>query len=167
VFLLISDTAAPFGPSPGRVISGKENAPPGPSERQDEVVSFDNLADNPSYLLICHRAQHERQLRHGAFINKKSALHFEHIMDRSVSDSAQSTDSGIILNDLLEQSTETGAQNDLSRLFRLEGRSIVCASANIVCYIGVLTRSSDWRIGRTRNRPGAHTFAIWRGRGGH
>ena len=52
-------------------------------------------------------------------------------MDRSTSGGAQSTDSGIAMSESPDQSTVTQLQNDLSRMFRLENRSIVCASANI------------------------------------
>jgi hypothetical protein len=100
-------------------------------------------------------------------MNTRSALHFEETMDRSTSDGAQSADSGIALSDSLDLSPETQPQNDLSRLFRLENRSIVCTSANIVRYTTSLTMLSDWWIGRTRHRSGADPSTIRGGRGGH
>lgn len=65
-------------------------------------------------------------------MNTELALYFEQTMDRSTSNGAQSTDSGIVLSESPDQPTATQPQNDLSRLFRLENRSIVCKSANIV-----------------------------------
>lgn len=81
-------------------------------------------------------------------------------MDRSTSDSAQSADSGIVLSDSPDQSTDLQSHNDLSRLFRLEDRSIVCASAHLVRYEKLLTLFSDWRTWRTRHGSGSNTPAI-------
>lgn len=100
-------------------------------------------------------------------MNTKSTLHFEDTMDRSTNGDAQSTDSGIALSETPDQSTVTQPQNDLPRMFRLENRSIVCASARIVRYTTSLTMFSDWWIGRTRYGSGADPFTIWGGRGGH
>lgn len=53
----------------------------------------------------------------------------EPTMDRSPSDDARSADSGVVLRDTPYQTDESDrlqTQSDLSRLFRLENRSIVC-----------------------------------------
>lgn len=91
-------------------------------------------------------------------------------MDQYSSDGTQSVDSGIIVNNLLIHSTEsqrTQTQNDLTRMFRLEDRSVVCASDLAACYTALLTVVSDWRIGRTRYGPGADASSIGRGRDRH
>lgn len=100
-------------------------------------------------------------------MNTESTLHFEHTMDRSTSDGAQSTDSGIALSETPDQSTASQPQNDLSRLFRLEDRTVVCTSADIVRCSTLLTMFSDRWIGWTRHRSGADPSTIWGGRGGH
>jgi hypothetical protein len=58
-----------------------------------------------------------------------SAAVIEPIANRSVSDGARSVDSGVVLSNPLDQSDEydqTQAQHDLSKLFQLESRIIVC-----------------------------------------
>lgn len=117
--------------------------------------------------MICFTTHHEQHFRLGNFMNTKSRLHFEHTMDQSTSDGAQFTDSGIVLSETPDQSTVTQSQNDLSRLFRLENRSIVCTSANIVIYTTPLTIISDWWFGRTRHGSSADPFTIRGGCGGH
>lgn len=128
---------------------------------------LDSLVDDSSYSMICFTTHHEQHFQLGNFMNTKSRLHLEHTMDRSTSDGAQSTDSGIVLSETLDQSTVTQSQNDLSRLFRLEKRSIVCTSANMIRYTTPLTIVSDWWIGRTRHGSSADPFTIRGGRGGH
>jgi hypothetical protein len=58
-----------------------------------------------------------------------SAPATERIANRSVSDGVRSVDSGVVLGhavDQLDQSNQTQSQHDLSKLFRLESRTIVC-----------------------------------------
>lgn len=86
-------------------------------------------------------------------------------MDRSSSDGDQSVDSGVVVGDPPSQHTQP--QSDLSRLFRLENRTIVCRCAlNALCVL-VLTMFSDWWIRRTRDGSNTDSSAIGRGRGCH
>lgn len=57
------------------------------------------------------------------------SLNSEPTMDRSPSDDARSADSGVVLRDTRDQRDESDrlqTQSDLSKLFRLEHRSVVC-----------------------------------------
>ena len=88
-------------------------------------------------------------------------------MDQYSSDGTQSVDSGIIVSDFLSYSTEsqrTRSQQDLTRMFRLEDRSIVCAFYLVIYYLKLLTAVSDRWTGWARHGPGTDASAIRRGR---
>jgi hypothetical protein len=60
----------------------------------------------------------------------------EPIANRSVSDGARSVDSGVVLSNSMDQSDENDqvqTRHDLSKLFRLESRTIVCQYNYTVC----------------------------------